>query len=290
MFMERKNGYLILDDEKVVRTIPRNQGGNIFTFSLEGEEYFFKECPLSNALLEIFCSCVAAHLQIPTVSNDLAILNGFVGVLSNSYNPNALEEISLQTILMKYYIDVLVDNEQECSQILDFNDLYNLEDIQKSLFHFFPSDVATCLFSEVIDSFLLQCFLGNPDVHSTQLTILLGDEPHLSMNHDYERACTVNFNQSVFSFDLKVKRNSSKKCLPRDIIQDFFSYEHSLYFEYFCEKVNLLPSKEVVLQQMQSQLGFFDFSFLNFFLSNYESYRQELEELVLDFKNPLRSR
>jgi len=279
--MERKNGYLILDCEQVVSTIPRNQGGVISLFLVDGQEYYFKECPLSRVLLEMFCSIVSSSLQIPTVRNDLAMYHGNIGVLSTSYNVKHKREISLQDVLMHYYIDELVDHETFAKDIMDVNQLYNLEDIQKALEYFYDSSTAVTLYHEIVDSFLLQCFLGNPDVHSTQLTILESEEPHISFNHDYERACTVTFSHSIFPFSLGVTRQKfGTKQTHLEVIREFLECFGTSYFSF---KLDMLPTKEMVLEKMNSYFcGEVDLSSLSYFLKNYDSYQQVFQDILME--------
>jgi len=277
--MERKNGYLILDNEKIVRKIPRNTTGFVFEFLIHGEEHYFKPCEEAHALLEVFCSYVANRIEIPSVFYDIAIYQNQLGVLSKTYNPNHEKEISIRDLLVSYYINVIVEDEDLLKDVSDFDNLYNLDDIWNALdFHYKNREdkniVVARLMREIMDSFLLQIILGNRDMHFTQLIILDGEYPHLTLNHDYGEACLVNIQNNFYPYALQVTmKDTSSKVQPKFTIFELLTSSDEIFIEYFKEKLNLLPSSEEVLLEMNRKLDILvSKDKISFFLKHYKEY------------------
>ena len=286
--MKRNDGYLVLDNANVIDKIPRNNGGEAIKFLIDGQEFYFKECDEVHSLLEIFCGYVAKFVDIPTVMYDLATYQNRKGVLSSSYNPYHLKEITLYEIFTHYYISCLVSDEELCDDLMHFDDLFNLEDIWNALDFYYQdnprkNEIVEILMEDVINAFFLQIFLGNRDVHYTQLTILESDNPRLSMNHDYGESCLIQMHNNFYSYALQsTMHDTLHKVQPKDTIYDFFTSTDESFISKFEEKLSLIPSKDVILNFMREQLGIeVSESRVSFFLKNYDSYKLELQNILM---------
>lgn len=281
-----KNEYFVLDEEKLLDQIPRNKEGYVYKFLISSKEYYFKECLEEHALLEKMCSYISKCISIPTVMYDLAMYHGKKGVGSFSYNPNHFREISLYDILVHYYIHCLAEEESLLEDVTQIDALYNLDDIWNAIDFYYKDrpdkeSIVQTLMKEIVDAFFLQLVLGNRDLHYTQLTILEADTPHLSLQHDYSLSCLIQFKNNFYSYALQMTMHEvDTKVFPLDTISEFFSSSDESFLDSFSDKLNLLPSREDIL----NYLGFSNENKMVFFLNNYDSYCLTLRKVISEIK------
>ncbi len=280
-----KNEYFNLDYEQLLDQIPRNQGGFVYKFLIDDREFYFKECLEEHALLEKMGSYIARCISIPTVEYDLVSYHGKKGVGSFSYNPNHLEEITIYEILSHYYINCLAEDSYLLEDVKDFNALYNLDDIWNALDFYYKErnnkfEIVKSLMHEIVDAFFLQLILGNRDLHYTQLTILNSDFPHLSIQHDYSLSCLIQLKNNFYPYALQMTMKDTNKEYPRDTILEFINSSDNSLLDYFSEKLNNLPNREMIL----SFIGKEHEHKMSFFLNNYESYCDFLKKTISEKK------
>ncbi len=159
--MLRKNGYLVLDDEKEIK---KNQDdfAKVHWFFVDGQELMFKSGVSEYVCFaELFGEQVALSLKIPTVSYDLAMYRGVRGVLSPNYNPLHVKEIPLEVILQKYYDEVICENFEQFPNEMFLQNVHNLEDIWWALEYSYKehankTKIVEHLMHQIVESYILQ--------------------------------------------------------------------------------------------------------------------------------------
>ena len=280
--MERKDGYLVLQEVSLKNIIERDNGKEMPIIEIDNQQYYFKECDEEIALLNIFCSEIAKSVDIKTVDYDLAIYNN-KGIISNNYNQSFDEEVTLLQLLKDYYIHLVeIDEAQD---IYDFNDLYNLEVIWESLnYRYQDKRIVKKLMDEIIDSFVLQIFIGNQDLHYKNISIIEADDPFICPNYDYDRAFLVDFAHSFYPYALegfyREKVKTGKKN-PEEVIEEILLSSDNSFRERFISKFHLLLPKEVLLLSIQNKLGI-DISnrIPKYYLNKYDSYIENIKEII----------
>ena len=254
--MKRSNGFLLLDDEKMISF---RDFSNSYWFILNNVKYFFKKCDtLNTCYSELFFSELAKCLLIPTVSYDLAIYSGMYGVISKNFNTNCAKEVYLEEILKKFYNEVIVNNQDDFINEMFLENTHNLDDIWLALdYYYADKDVVKNLMEQIVDSFILQICTGNRDMHYKNLVILEDEEIHLAPNFDYGLCGHVVFEEGVReNYNLQVSPLVfSLKNTPKVTILDFFNLSSSEYKERFIEKVNLMPDGSFIIENIERRIG-----------------------------------
>ncbi len=289
MCMERKNGFCILDFHKIIRTIPRNQEGNIYVFLLDGKEYFFKECEEKECYVELFCEQVARFLGISTVHYDLARMENMTGVFSEGFNPNHCMETSLKEILEIFYHDVVCNYTDDFSHAFFVENTFNLENIWEALDYYFrdykdKNIVVSRIMKQLVDSFILQICTGNSDLHYLNLTVLNEEEPILAPNYDYEKCDSVLSSLNTYTLQVSPLRFFSKNDGITTILK-FLQFSSCEYKEYFLKKVSLMPSPFEIFSKIEDQLLIPIPSFIKEILSSkYLEEKEKIENVILEFQ------
>lgn len=258
--MERINGYLDLDKEFVCGVLRRElDEGDITKFLINNVEYYFKPSTVKEQYMELFFENIAALLKIPTVHYDLATFHNRKGVISSSFNSNHLKEIQLLDIIQKYYIEVICENPDDYPNEVFIENSNNLETIWSALEHYYAKNeqkrtIVSQLMSEIIDRFFLQIIAGNMDLHYRNITILEGENIHLSSNYDMEDACSINLdtkenNFCLLPFPLKF----SDPNYPIDLIYSFIDNTDLSLIDKFFTLIHTLPPKEIIISKIEAQ-------------------------------------
>ncbi len=283
MILERVNGYLILDNMKVSQKIKRNTGGEILKF-FSGGELYFKECPLPVLLAHLFCEQIFRSLNIPVVHFDSAKYQGKTGVVSTSYNPNHYKEIPLKTILDKYYLEVVLKHKHK-SYIKNSYNLYNLEDIERALLYFYKneqnfSEIVSSLMQQITTLFFSQFLSGDNDMHYMNLVILQGENPYVAPYFDFDHSFYLQYfsNRTVVALE-KEGHDEKIKRYPIDVLKDMLP----LYLDILKEMLQVLPSKEEVLNSMEKSLGISLHPNLVRHIC-YDTYLSSINELVISYE------
>ncbi len=285
--MKREKNYVILEEEKVIKQLERNEKGCIYVFEIDKKEYYFKEVELSTAYLELFGEQIARSLNIDTVHYALAKYQGKIGVLSENYNPKHLKEITMKQILMNYYMGCFWNRKEIREDIHHLDDLMNLEDIWSAITYYYKdridkNEIGNKIMSQLVDTFLLQIFLGNQDLHSTQLSILDGKHPTLTPNHDYGKACLIDLYQNRYTYGLSPTRyDSETKRYPYTVVNEMLYTSESTFIDYFEEKLHLLPTSDELNSCLEGKFEANELEhYIAFFLKNYEKNKKDLYEIL----------
>ena len=98
---------MVLDNLKVSQTISRDNGGKILKFYKE-QELYFKENSLALSIGHLFCAKVLRRIGVNVVDVDIAKYKNSYGLITTSYNPKHLKEITLKNVLDKYFLEVII--------------------------------------------------------------------------------------------------------------------------------------------------------------------------------------
>ncbi len=249
--MKKEDGYLILDSLNVSQVIPRDNGSNILKF-YNGQEVYFKESSLALSIGHIFSAKILKSIGVKVVEVDIAKYNNHEGLISTSYNPDHLKEITLKNVLDKYFLEVIIKKKHK-SYIKSSYDLYNLEDLSSALFYFFKNEVNTeeivsSLMNDIIRLFFCQFILGWYDMHYRNIVILKGKDFHLAPFFDFDGDFSLDLNSNYYVVSLNNKRlNPKKRNKPIEILEDSLNN----YYNYFKSIFNTLPTKEEILNEIQ---------------------------------------
>ncbi len=257
--MERSKGYLILDNEKIIRE--EKCSISSFWFLINGKEYMCKMVGDEYfCYVELFYQYVSLALGIPTVRYDLAKFSSVIGVLTETYNPQHYKEISLESILSLFYNEVIVNNQEFFPREIFLENTQNLEDIWLAFLYYYrnrleKTEIVKHLMKEVVDSFILQICTGDIDKHYNNLFLLDCDKPVLALNFDYGWCGQVDF-YSKCSYNLQVfPLTFSNLNDARTTILDFLNYSSDEFVFYFISKVNLMPSVGKIFEKIENQTG-----------------------------------
>lgn len=257
MVMERKNGYLILDNQKMF--YKENQAVGCFWYLIDGKQYMFKSCEPLFCYMELFYEQVARHIQISTVHYDLAKSGLMTGVLTESFNPNLMKEVYLKDILEKFYNEVVCLNTQDYPHVYFVENTYNLEDLWSALDYYYldredKASIVSHLMNQIVDSFLLQICTENIDLHYMNLVVLDGESPTLAPNFDYGQ-CGFVFHDAG-TYHLQVSPLSfSETNNAQSIILEFLGLSSLEFRELLQEKVNLMPDFMDVCHIIEQNTG-----------------------------------
>lgn len=134
----RKNGFLMINSKSKIREKSKNNGTSYgYWIQKDGEEYYFKVGSIYKLYMELFCEEIAKLLKIPTVTYDLAKIGSRQGVISKSYNPNHVKEITIFQILEKYYQEVICQHPDLYKNEMFIENAFNLEDVWWALDYYY---------------------------------------------------------------------------------------------------------------------------------------------------------
>lgn len=287
--MEKKNNFLILDQEQILQTDIMNSHF-MQKFKIMGEEYYFKECNESECFCSLFCEIVAQFLDISTVHFDLARFQNKTGLLSKSFNSENLKETPLLNILESYRKSL---NNRDFKK-LSVDELNNLNDIWFALLYYYKGqlnkDYVANIYRKIIDTFILQVCIGSPDFHCENIFILGEELPFVAPNYDYDIAMKVKLESNIYPYALLPMQLSKEKKFDHKLIIELFLGMHDDFKRIFIEKISILPSVEDILLQLEARMGNPLNNYLvSFYSRQYESYYHYLKSLVpSEFKNKAR--
>lgn len=256
--MKKQNNFYLLDNQKQIfspngsQFFKKNMGR---WFLIGSKEYYFKtEINEYTCYKEVFYSLVAKHLQIPSVTYYLGTYNNELGVFCENFNPHHFPEISLSTIIDYFWNNLVKYNKNYNPKDSHFNLDYLWEALcyyKDNVNHHFNVEK---LMKELIDAFILQCLLANSDLIPNNLTIIVDEEPHFSLNYDFENMGISKINGYI-NFCLQVIPQNQLITRPIDCLEDFLSYSDESFRNYFQTKLAKLPNGELILQEMENLMG-----------------------------------
>jgi len=286
--MKRENGYIVLEQ---ARKISRIGSHDVYFAYVDGNMYYFKKGTAVENYTNVFCSLLANHLDIPSVSYDLAKYKKVCGTISEDFNPNQSDVYYLHDILKKYYTEVVKKYSRLFSLEKNFKSLYNLEVIWWALDYFYSDHkdkekIVQSLMDDIVNSFILQIVLGNSDMHFFNLCILGKKDPVLAKNFDYDKCFLADFDNLDYNYELQV--SSDKKTLAcESTIKSFLSFSDFSFVERLRSKVLKMPSFSSLVLEVEEKTGEKVPREVYYFLaSGYNNYLEQLQELVFaNFEN-----
>ena len=248
----KESKYIILDNEM---KITEEENYRYIWFKINDEKYMFKSLKLQDCYKELFGEEVAKKLKIPTVSYELAKYHNETGVITKNYNPYNYLEYPLFKILNNYCIK---KHKNEEKQIEEMAKSYNLEKIWEAFSIYYQErknkkQIIANLMKNLIDTFFLQLFLGNNDLHYYNISIIdKEDEVFLAPNFDYDNIGNLDILNFWNDFLLQVTYPPD---INEDIILTFLAISDSSYTDYFKILVNKLPTYEEIINNIEIKTG-----------------------------------
>lgn len=231
--MERKDGFLILDDlEQLPNDHSIENGVYSYGWFKEQDIYLFKA--YSNLLTcykEMIYAYYASKIGILNVGYDLAKYKGGIGVVSKKYTEHKL--VSMKALLLNHLHSIGEKRSAEyCYFHVDF-----LLFLLTSTYGKQESFSSQTVYQELLLKFIGQILLGNADVNSRNLDF---DEESLTFLPLYDLSFCGSIDLKGNSKDnyyyLKRHFTGEIKEHPRNTIQSFFtsatSFEKDIFYTY----------------------------------------------------------
>lgn len=282
--MKRENGFFILDSS--LEILEENEKGYPWFF-IQGSKQMFKPVSLLwDAYQELFGEEIAKSLKITTVHYDLAQYKEDIGVLTDNFNPSNEECFPLDKVLLKFYRDVIWNHPSLFIEEQLYTKTYNLETIWMALLHFYKNNalrdsIVERIMNQIVDSFILQICLGNPDMHEQNLFLINGKCPCLAPNFDYIQSGYVNLVENSGFYNLQVTPNHEvTKDKPIETIRSFLSLSSSEIQKYFYEKISMMPTCDELFFKVEQRTCYpIPKEVQDHFKMYYEDYQKQILNL-----------
>lgn len=242
--MERKNGYIILNNYKIIQEKSDWNLGSIYEWLfLNDSEYMFKMEKEKDALRELFWSYILEILKVNHVSYDLANYDGINGVISKTYNPDN------KIITMSEIINAYIKHFN-----LPTNNLFNIQKLNCIFKWYFKNRNRKNLKNGTTLQFIMQVLCGNPDLHSRNFIIKNGKPPTIRPFFDYGDYGKIDWNNQSNTFQLKANPILTRD--PRLILANFLcsaTPDDILQFHYYFSQMQKINPYQV-LEQMEEKI------------------------------------
>ncbi len=186
--MDRINGYRIIDDYKY---LTQTEGNRHTVLKLtDGKiDHFFKMVDLAERYKELFFSMLLNERGVDTVQIDFAKYNGQFGIVSPSYNLN--KEVKPLSEIIEQYKNLEMYENKKVFNVKTVNEILYLFSIQEKCAH-------TSLQKELFFKFIMQILLGNSDLNSNNIEIIIGNRLTLSPFYGFENCGVIDLKETSF--------------------------------------------------------------------------------------------
>lgn len=182
--MTRKDGFLLLDNYEVLKTCTKKDGNHAHNWIFwKNSEWLFKRITCKkDCINEVFWGYVLHHFPIASVDYDLAVQKGIYGVISKNFNLNHDDTYSLNKLINIY------KRKMTGSTFTHMGYNYkNIIQMYQVVFEKFGEKYINALKTETLKAFILQILLGNSDLHSNNIDVIIDKKPKLIPLYDFER-------------------------------------------------------------------------------------------------------
>ena len=290
--MERKDGYIVLDNYKnVEHIVNESTGRNIYFFNIDNNSYVFK--PTKYRYNELFAYVCSKELGLESIEYDLAIYKGFKGVISKNYKKEGAKYIKGREILHAFYYDnpeflKLLGIENTLNS--DFCDAINLQKINSletiwiALEYYYDNIDVSNIMDKLVDLFIFSLLVNDFDKHSSNWEIEeYNNNISLVPIYDNERAfleCDeiLNLHVSTDDFEKDPYRGSLEEFIKksdRTYIDRLVNYYNIIYSEgKFDEIINSIEeyTHTLVPKDIKEQLDMMYYSIKSYVHSILEKY------------------
>ena len=237
-FIRDNDGFIEID--KLLNIRWEKVNNRITKYYIGDKLYYYKKIKsVSNIYNELVAKEIANRLGIRCASYDLAVIDGFIGVISEDFNNNDTF-IFMETILKKCY--------------RDYTSKYNnLEDIWNALYlqlrHF---KYVEYLMDELINIFLFDMIIANYDRHDKNYGIKFDNSGFHMFIFD---------NEQLLDSDVIISQNY---CLAQtrddyhkdfNFIEKFLMTSDSSYIDRLNEMVHVLDDIDDIFNSIELKIG-----------------------------------
>lgn len=214
---------------KIVKNIPGRS--LVFSFSYEGEIYFFTFDARAEIFSALFAEEVANDMGISNVSYDLARIGNIKGHISKNFITPKAKYITGEEILKIAYKEVIYQELRENgyipfdeeSDIQVYTKYNNLEDIWAALEKIYRDrpnmqEIVRHLMSQIVDMFIFDILTGQPDRHTKNWMIVEYQDGNVELQPLFDNARAF-FNYLDFTL----------MCLPITSRQNGFTPIKNIY-------------------------------------------------------------
>lgn len=262
--MERKDGFLVIDDYKELPSDDCISRGVYASCWLENKDVFlFKHYgTILSCYRELFYSRLATKIGIPNVGYDLAIYHGRIGVITKRCTRN--ESLSMKNLLMDY-LEVNFKNCEEEEKEKLYYRLLNIDTLLSLLKNRYKEN-SSFVFSDVYQNLLIKfissILFANPDLNAKNLDfdentcqfLPLYDFGSCGRSIDYN-----DFNDEENYFALKLFYTKDIEEHPKVTLEKFLecadAWKLELFYEYLERACTC--SMDDLQEEIESDLGIF---------------------------------
>lgn len=171
--------YLLKHVDSVIVHKKRMNSQFVFSFTYNGERYYFKYDSLSNPYNELIAYYIAQDLGVANLKYDLATLGVYEGVISKDFKEPGAKYVLGSDILKEVYGDEALLKNNSLEKIwlaLEeyFKDAYNIQGMIPKIME------------QIVRLFLLDIFLGQEDRHPDNWGIVVKSDGNIELQVVYD--------------------------------------------------------------------------------------------------------
>lgn len=229
------DGFIDIDyliDNKYAKLINRDSSFSKFWFSFDKDEYFYKsEKHVEFIYNELIAEELAKDFDIPCAHYDIAAYDGNIGVISKN-------------IFKKD------DNKFSLSEILDSSEHNNLEDIWDTfLYRYKDEKIVERLMKEIVDVFMFDVLIANPDRHSGNIMIT-ENKDKISVAPLYDNMLMLSSNSIRYGmYSIGIDREDYNEEIDEDenmnLLFRFLNVSDNIYKEIFESKLWVISPENI---------------------------------------------
>lgn len=249
-----------------------------FSFDYNGENYFYKYNKGVLLYNELVAEEIAKDFNIPCVSYDLAILNGFKGVISRNYKKNNVKYINALTLLENsfngyYEIDLDLDKYNNLDSIWTFLD-YCYKDRENKL------DITHHLMKQIVNMFLFDILSCQYDRHLLNWEIMEEqDNINTSLLFDNERILKYTGDDATVSMSISEVEDENLW----EALQKFQYLSSDEFSNLMSQKLWIISEENLIkiFERIEKKTKhFMPKEYKNFYLDRYKKHKEKLEEII----------
>lgn len=207
-------------------------------FEYKGKKYYFKSVgEIKSTYNELVAYEIAREFNLPCVSYDLAVNNGMIGVVSESFLKDAEGFIPMETLFLEVYGTYLRKN--------------NLENIWLALNVKFSEEQVNKFMDFYIKMFIFDAFIANTDRHDRNYGFIMENEK-INLAPLFDNELMLGSLDDTFQA-LKVNSEDTSYDIPFRIFLSSYGNE---YFDFIKSKLHILEDEfiEEILQRVEKKI------------------------------------
>lgn len=295
--MNRVNGFLFLDDYYLDKVEDSSYAPSHKWLTIDGERYYFKYT--NSPYSEMIAYEIAKLLDIEAIEYDLAIYDGYAGVISKDYRQNDCKYIPGYMICLEYFmknLDTMKQMGLEKVTICDeYNEPYtfesnNLENIWQALefkYKDYPREEVLKVMYKIVEQFIFTLLTASPDKGSQNWDVI--EKAHsLDLVPLYDNEGIYEFSNVSMGMSVGFEDNNFD---VKKVIEKFLKISSSEYIEMFLDKYYKLKEfgMENILKIIEEKTEY-EILFKDSYINEFNNHMKLIEGILnkLGIKNNIR--